>query len=143
MASNNWNPDQLAKVLARGHHTSSAVLVPESSLVTTNASKLGNHPTEYNGVRYDSKTEACYARDLDFKVKAGLVRQWERQVRFPLHVDGVLITTYVLDFRVSYADGHTEHIDVKGQRSGNPYQLFKIKKRLMLVVLGIDVLERK
>ena len=108
-------------------------------------SKHRNVPTNYNGHHYDSKAEANYARGLDFKQLGGLVTSWEPHVKFELRVNDVLIGTYELDFRVHYADGHVEHIDVKGQRSTSsvPYKLFLLKKRLMKAIFGIDVLEVK
>ena len=114
MASNNWSGEQLGAVLARGHHKAAGFLAPGVAQEPGKPSKLGNHPTEYGGVRYDSKAESCYARDLDLKIKAGLVLRWERQVVFSLDVNGVHICKYKLDFRVYLADGSIEHIDVKG-----------------------------
>lgn len=145
MASNNWTPDQLANVLARGHHTAANQPGPAPAPPPEPArpNKMGNEPKVYNGQRYDSKAEAHYAQGLDFKVLAGLVLRWERQIVFSLDLNGVHLAKYKLDFRVHYADGRIEHIDVKGQRSGVPYDLFKLKKRLMLALFAIDVLEQK
>lgn len=106
-------------------------------------SKLGNTRTEYNGIWYDSKAEANRARTLDLLIKAGEVLHWERQVVFDLTVASVHICKYKLDFRVHWADGRTTFEDVKGQRSGVPYDLFKAKKRLMLACHGITVDEIK
>jgi predicted nuclease of restriction endonuclease-like RecB superfamily len=42
------------------------------------------------------------------------VESWERQIRFPLHVNGFKICDYVCDFLVRYADGRRELVEVKG-----------------------------
>jgi predicted nuclease of restriction endonuclease-like RecB superfamily len=42
------------------------------------------------------------------------VESWERQIRFPLHVNGAKICDYVCDFLVRYADGRKELVEVKG-----------------------------
>ena len=73
--------------------------------------------TEYGGVRYDSKAEATYAQGLDLRMHARgkeKVESWERQIRFPLTVNGVKICDYVCDFLVRYADGRRELVEVKG-----------------------------
>jgi len=66
---------------------------------------------------YDSKAEATFARELDLRRFArgkDKVESWERQIRFPLNVNGVLIAHYVCDFFVRYADGRKELCEVKG-----------------------------
>ena len=42
------------------------------------------------------------------------VESWERQVRFPLTVNGSQICDYVVDFLVRYSDGRRELVEVKG-----------------------------
>jgi hypothetical protein len=68
----------------------------------------------YNGVAYHSKAEAQYAADLDLQMLAGQVRRWERQVAYPLVINGTDVGTYRMDFRVWYADGRRELVEVKG-----------------------------
>jgi len=85
--------------------------------------------TEYGGVRYDSKREAEYARELDLRMHAqgkDRVETWERQIRFPLIVNGLKICTYVCDFLVRYADGRRELVEVKGMQT----EIFKLKLKL-------------
>jgi hypothetical protein len=104
-------------------------------------SKLRNEPTMYNGDRYDSKAEARHAARLDLRVRCGELAKVERQVLYELELNGILLTTYVLDFRLTFPDGRQEFHDVKGQRTGVPYRLFKLKATLMLALHGIDVQE--
>jgi len=70
----------------------------------------------------------------------------ERQVIYPLIVNGVTITKYIADFRVTYADGRVEVIDFKNPylkdgrgKSTPPAQLFNMKVKLMKALHGIDV----
>lgn len=75
--------------------------------------KYNAKPTEYNGVRYDSKREARYAAELDAKMHAGEVVGWLRQIG--LHLPGR--TRYIVDFMVFYADGRVQAVDVKGMET--------------------------
>lgn len=109
-------------------------------------------PNKYRNKKtrgFDSKREA------DFYDKLQLLRlsadprqrivQIERQVKFELipaqrSADGKVIEracTYIADFRVTFADGHVEVIDVKGMKT----DVYKIKKKLMLQVHGIQIKE--
>ncbi len=108
----------------------------------TKRNKFGNKKTDYKGEKYDSKAEAKYAAELDMlrnaRFEAQRVVLWERQVRYPFVVNGVKIAVYVLDFKVTYADGHIEHVDVKGMRT----DVYKMKKKLMLACHGIEIIEK-
>lgn len=105
------------------------------------ASKMRNQPTPYNGRTYQSKKEATRAKELDWMVHLGEIQAWEAQVPFKLEINSILITTYVLDFLITHKDGSKSYEDCKGQRSGVPYQLFKLKKHLMKALHGIEVKE--
>jgi hypothetical protein len=70
----------------------------------------------------------------------------ERQVIYPLIVNGATITKYIADFRVTYGDGRVEVIDFKNPyfkegkgKSTPPAQLFNIKCKLMKALYGIEV----
>ena len=71
----------------------------------------------------------------------------ERQVRYTLipaqrGEDGKVVEracSYMADFRVTYADGRIEVIDVKGMLT----DVYKIKRKLMLYVHGIKIKEVK
>ena len=74
------------------------------------------------------------------------VVELERQIIYPLIVNGVTITRYIADFRVTYADGRVEVIDFKNPylkngkgKSTPPAQLFNMKVKLMKALHGIDV----
>lgn len=78
------------------------------------ASKYRNTATEYNGKTYHSMAEAEYAGTLDQLKRAGEVREWTRQVKYPLKVGGTFIANYIADFHVTLADGTVEVHEVKG-----------------------------
>lgn len=103
--------------------------------------KYGNQITEYNGHKYHSKKEAAYAQDLDWKLKSGVVLRWERQVKMQINIAEIKITSYICDFVVTYHD-RVEYVDVKGYKKGAAYEMFKIKKNLVLAVLGIEIIEK-
>lgn len=89
-------------------------------------SKYKNRITPYNGVRYHSQREADYARELDWLVQAGQLKSWERQVRFPLVVQGKHIAVYVMDFVETDLAGNKTCVEVKGFWT----DVAKIKRKL-------------
>lgn len=109
------------------------------------ANKYGAIKKEYNGVTYDSTKEASQAAKYDMarasKNPADRVVEVERQVTYRLEVQGVLICKYILDFKVTYADGRVDHVDVKGAKQGAAYRMFKVKKHLMKALFSIEVIE--
>ncbi len=104
-------------------------------------SKYGNIQTEYKGLKFMSKKEAEYAMELDTCKKERRpekkVISWEPQVPFQVILNGVKICKYIADFRVIYADGHEEIIDVKGVRTG----VYSLKKKLVEAQYGIKIIE--
>lgn len=103
--------------------------------------KYGNKITEYNGKKYHSKKEADYAVELDMLLSARndaqRVVKYETQVKYRLEVNGVLIASYILDFKVWYADGRVEYVDVKGVRT----PVYAMKCKLMEAIHGIIIKE--
>jgi hypothetical protein len=93
-----------------------------------------------DGITFGSRAE--YARYAVLKTRAenGEILGLEVHPRFPLVVNGVKICTYVADFR--YDDGLTQERvveDVKGVAK----EVYVIKKKLMLAILGIEIVEVK
>lgn len=98
---------------------------------------------------YDSKREAQFAEKLELLKHAAhpseRVVKIEKQVKFELipaqrGADGKVVEracAYIADFRVTFADGRVEVIDVKGMKT----EVYKIKKKLMLQVHGIQIKE--
>ena len=83
-----------------------------------------------------------YKRWLELKLllKAAQIEFLERQITFKLSVNGVPICKYIADFQYTENDQLIIE-DVKGMKSGTPYEMFKLKKRLMLACHGIEVRE--
>jgi hypothetical protein len=105
-------------------------------------SKYGNLKTEYNGNIFDSKKEANYAQELDFLMRAKRPRErvisFERQVPFQVELNGKKICRYIADFKVFYADGRVEIVDVKGVRT----QMYSLKKKLVEAQYDIKIIEK-
>lgn len=87
----------------------------------------------FAGIVFDSQLEMKYFRDvLCPRVESGDVVHFELQKKYELQPkfthDGktVLPITYVADFYIEYADGHTEVIDTKGC----PDSVAKIKRKM-------------
>lgn len=96
--------------------------------------KYGNKKTCVDGVVFDSKAEAEYYSQLKIMQRANEVKYFSLQPKFLLQ--GAFVHRgksyraiyYIADFKVIYADGHQEIIDVKGHKT-KEYQL---KKKLFL-----------
>lgn len=100
-------------------------------------SKYNNVKVHIDGHKFDSKKEANYYLILRGELNAGRVKRLEFQPKFRLEVNGILICHYIADFKVFYANGKVEIIDVKGFRTPT----YKLKNRMMKAILGIDIKE--
>lgn len=104
-------------------------------------SKYGNIKTEYNGRKFDSKSEANHAIVLDTmkraKIPSQRVLDVQYQYKFPVTVSEKHICNYIADFYVTFADGHTEIQDVKGMRT----PVYKLKKKLVEALYGQPIIE--
>lgn len=76
--------------------------------------KYGAKSQEYDGRRYDSKREASYAMELDYRKKAGEIKEIIPQYKIDLRVNGRHICNYYVDFKVVMKDGSVEFHEVKG-----------------------------
>lgn len=84
-------------------------------------SKYRAKKTEYNGYKYDSKFEAGVAQELDLRLAAGEIKDWERQFKIecvPYNKHGepllMLKVTHKVDFRIHHNDGSFELLEAKG-----------------------------
>lgn len=89
--------------------------------------KFNAKKQNYNGMKFDSKGEAGYCEQLDWRIKAGEIISYERQVKIPLKVNGVLICNYIADFIVTGRHGEKELHEYKGLR----LPLFDLKWKLL------------
>lgn len=125
-----------------------------------NESKYKAKKVEIDGIKFDSKREARRYEELLLLEQAGEIKDLKRQVKYILipaqrepdtvgvrggKIKGKLIEkecAYYADF--VYTDVKTgEQVveDVKGYRDGQAYALFKIKRKFMLYVHGIQIKE--
>lgn len=111
---------------------------------TFKRSKLGkynNRGYSLDGQFFHSEAEANRYLQLKVMEAAGHIARIERQVAYPVHIDGHLICTYYADFRYFImADGGTKAIvieDVKGART----ETFALKKKLVEAKHKIRVIE--
>ena len=97
--------------------------------------------TLFEGVTYDSATEARRAFELGIRQRAGEITGLERQVAFELRVNGHLICTYKADFcYVEAATGESIVEDVKSAKTRTLHD-YRIKVKLMHAIFGVNVRE--
>ena len=82
--------------------------------------------TAYNGVLYDSKSEARYAAHLDILLDEGRIAKWERQVRVRLEIGGTLICAIVVDFLVWDLKNLPTYVEIKGFET----PVWRLKRKL-------------
>ena len=75
--------------------------------------------TVYNGRKYDSKFEASVAMDLDVRLKAGEIKDWEPQYKVEMWAcdstgQPKFKKTHKIDFRVHELDGSYTLLEAKG-----------------------------
>lgn len=98
--------------------------------------KYRNQPEVVNGIKFASKKEAARYGYLGLLVKQGIITDLELQPRYPIIINGIKVTTYVADFRYKQY-GKTVVEDTKGYKT----DVYKIKKKLMSAVHGIEIEE--
>jgi len=76
--------------------------------------KYGAKTSVYNDYRYDSQMEANYAVELDWRIKAGEIKEYTRQYKLSLDVNGRHIANYYVDFMVVLSNDIVEYHEVKG-----------------------------
>mgnify|MGYP003154007598 FL=1 len=100
--------------------------------------KYRNQPCLIDGHRFASKAEGKRFSELRLLERGNYIKDLKLQPRFQLKIgDSDLLCTYVGDF--SYIDDKGKYIleDVKGVRT----PVFRLKKRLMSAILGIQITE--
>ena len=102
-----------------------------------NVKKYKNESTFYGGNHYDSKAEANYAVELDLRKKSGDIKDWERQINFPIYHKGKLITTPRIDFLIHHIDGMKEFVEVKSPMTASLSD-YRIKRKLIEAELDDD-----
>lgn len=105
-------------------------------------SKYNNRKIEINGEKYDSTLEYRRHQYLLLLEKSGAIECLKRQVPFVLipKKEGRRAVKYVADF-VYEENGETVVEDCKSEATKT--QVYKIKKKLMLEINGIEIKEIK
>lgn len=109
---------------------------PGRSKYGVDTSRQGKADRTVNGMLFASKREAARYTELVWMERQGLISELRCQVRYPLAVNGVKITTYVSDF-VYTQDGRGVIEDAKGVKT----PAYRIKALLMLAVHGVRIKE--
>jgi hypothetical protein len=97
--------------------------------------KYNAKKTEFDGVMYDSKKEACRASELNAMLLDGKIMKIERQVPIACTINNIKVCKLICDFVYTLADGTVIHEDVKGM----VLPVFKLKQKLVKAIHGIDV----
>lgn len=111
------------------------------------APKYRNKKVVRDGLEFDSVKEWKRWTELLSLEREGAIQNLQRQVKYQLipsqKVNGKVAeraVTYVADF-VFEQDGEVVVEDVKGYRGGGAYQIFTIKRKLMLWIHHIRIRE--
>jgi hypothetical protein len=125
---------------------------------TMKRSKHGNRKVIYDGMTFDSKKEFRRWQELLDMEAAGKIQNLQRQVKFvliPAQRDpdrigkrGGIIKGKVIEREVAYIadfvyeqNGELVVEDVKGYKGGVAYNLFVMKRKMLLYLYGIRVKE--
>ena len=92
--------------------------------------------TVIDGIRFDSKAEAARYNTLKLLERNGDISGLVIHPAFPLEVMGQKIGKYIADFEY-YENGKSVVEDVKGVKT----PVYRLKKKLVKALYGIDILE--
>ena len=103
------------------------------------SSKFGAKKTVVDGITFDSKWESERYGQLRAMERGGIVTDLELQVKYDIVINDIKICKYIADFvyKEESPDGEIKEIveDAKGFETPE----FKLKKKLMKAVHGIDI----
>lgn len=102
--------------------------------------------TTVHGITFHSKGEATRYCELLYLQKAGSIRYLQHQTRFDLTVNNDLICRYYADFTyeaLNRVTGTWSPVveDFKGKWYGAKTAEYRLKKKLMRALHGIEILE--
>ena len=101
-------------------------------------SKYRNKRVTLDGYRFDSQAEARRYQELRLLHQAGEIEELLVHPKFKLVVNGVLICTYTADFQ--YRENGEKVVEDVKSKPTITYS-YKLKKKLMKAVYGLDVTE--
>lgn len=102
--------------------------------------KYNAKKTEVDGIVFDSKKEADRYCELKLCMHAkgdDKVIDLKLQPKFVCNVYGKHVCNYYADFKITYANMRVVYEDVKGVKT----PVYKLKKKLVLAIFGIDIIE--
>lgn len=99
-------------------------------------SKYHNRKCIFEGEKFDSIRERDRWIKLRDMEKDGVIHNLQRQVKFDLCVNGKKVCAYIADF-VYHTQKGVEVVDAKGMKT----PVYRLKKKLMLAVHGIEIKE--
>lgn len=106
----------------------------------TRVSKYRAIRTEVDGIKFASKKEASYYQQLMLLQKAGQIRALVLQKSWPLKVNDELICVYRSDFDFDELR-NGQWVEVTADAKGFKTPEYKIKKKLMKAIYGIEIRE--
>lgn len=89
---------------------------------------------EYGGLKYDSKLEVGFAKELDARIAAGEKFTWTRQRLLDLKVNGEKVCGYKMDFVLDHGNDTFELVETKGL----PMPDWKLKWRLLEILIKTE-----
>jgi len=104
--------------------------------------KYRNVRVKLNGYTFDSKKEANRYLQLLMRQRIGEISDLQVHPRFRLEVKGEKVCVYCADFQY-----YVCHSDIKGSAlvvedvKGVKTAIYKLKKRLMKTILGVEIKE--
>lgn len=103
--------------------------------------KFRNKWTVVDGIKFQSVKESARYLQLKTMQQAGLICNLKLQHSFSIQLNNVHICRYIADF-VYWTDGCFKMVveDVKSDYT-RKLPVYRLKKRLMKVVMGIEILE--
>tara|TARA_R100001015_G_C4577435_1_gene134486 strand:+ start:506 stop:859 length:354 start_codon:yes stop_codon:yes gene_type:complete len=107
------------------------------------SNKFGARKTKFMGYTFDSMWEAERWGELSAMQRAGVVKDLERQVRYNLVINDQKICAYVADFQYKLIDENGFEKEIVEDAKGVETAEFKLKKKMMKAILGIDVIISK
>lgn len=106
-------------------------------------SKFNNVKMEIDGYIFDSKKEAEFYGTLKLQKQAGLIKDFQMQVKYDIVVNTIHIANYFLDFLVVNLDDSIDYIDIKGKDAKtNKFiktGVFALKKKLVEAIYKINI----
>jgi hypothetical protein len=107
------------------------------------SSKFNNVKVIIDGYVFDSKKEAEFYGSLKLKKKAGLIKDYQMQVKYDIIVNKIHIANYFLDFLIINLDDSIDYIDIKGKDlKTNKFiktGVFALKKKLVEALYNINI----